>query len=117
MGFQAEPLGFEGDGPAAAEGVEHRRWSAVEAGGDLLVSLAHQRLVAGVLPDDEPFDEVEQSLPLFRLQFLGGEAVGVRGRVVDELGEEHRPAGGERAASPPRVQRGGVAVADRLFAR
>jgi hypothetical protein len=37
------------------------------------------------------------------------------GGVVDELGEEHGTACGERSACPPQVERRGVPVADRLL--
>ena len=39
----------------------------------------------------------------------------MRGRVIDELGEQHRPAGGQWAARPPQVQGRRVAVADGLL--
>jgi hypothetical protein len=57
-----------------------------------------------------------QPLALARLRRLVGEFFGHGGRVVDELREDHRPAGGERPARPPQVQRARVAVADRLLA-
>ena len=52
-----------------------------------------------------------------RCGVLGREAIGMRGRVVDELGEQDRAGGRERPARPPEVQRRRVAVADRLLAR
>ncbi len=58
-----------------------------------------------------------QPLALGALSLLGREPIGMRRRVVDELGEQHGAGGGERAARPPQVQRRGVAVADRLLAR
>ena len=60
---------------------------------------------------------VVQPLALGALGLLGREAVGMRRRVVDELGEQDGAGGGERAARPPQVQRRRVAVADRLLAR
>src|SRR5258706_5095939 len=58
-----------------------------------------------------------QSFPLGFLCLFGGELLGVCGGVIDQLGEEHGAAGGERPACPPQVEGGGVAVADRLFPR
>ena len=85
---------------------------------DLRVRLGEQRLVAGVLPDDEPLDDaVDSRSRSARWASSVGNAVGMRRRVVDELGEEHRARGGERSARPPQVQRRRVAVADRLLAR
>ena len=83
---------------------------------DLLVCLLEQGLVVDVLPDDEAGDDAVQAFAFGLLLFLGGELVRVGGRIVDELGEQHRAAGGERAARPPQVQGGGVAVADGLLA-
>jgi hypothetical protein len=37
--------------------------------------------------------------------------------IVYQRGEDHRAAGGERSSCPPEVQRAGVAVPDRFFAR
>ena len=117
MGLQAEALGLERDRAAAGERVEDRRRVAARRPEDLRVRLGEQRLIARVLPDDEPLDDAMQPLALGALRVLGREAIGMRGRVVDELGEQHGAGGGERPARPPQVQRRRVAVADRLLAR
>ena len=78
--------------------------------------LAQQLLVVDVLPDDEPGDDAVQSLALGLLLFLGRELVRVCRRVIDELGEQHRAARGERPPCPPQVQRGRMAVPDGLLA-
>ena len=96
MCFQAEPLGFERDRAAAGERVEDRRRVAVGRLQDLCVGLGEQRLVASVLPHDESLDELVQPLAFGALRFLGRELLRVRGRVVDELGEQHGAGGGER---------------------
>jgi hypothetical protein len=70
-----------------------------------------------VLPDHEAFDQAEQPLALGLLVGLGGELLRMRGRVIDQLREQHRPGGRSWLARPPQVQRGGVPVADRLLPR
>lgn len=114
--LQPEALRLQRDGPAAGERVEDRRRVAAGRAEDLLVGLAEQHLVGGVLPHDHPLDEPEQPLPLLRLRLLGGELPRPGRRVVDQLGEQHGPARGERSACPPQVQGRRVAVADRLLA-
>ena len=115
MRLQAEPLGLERDGAAAGERVEDRRRVAVGRLEDLRVRLGEERLVADVLPHDEPLDDLVQPLALDALILLGREPVRMRRRVVDKLREEHRPGSGERPPRPPQVQRRRVAVPDRLL--
>ncbi|HLI43600.1 MAG TPA: hypothetical protein VKU92_03935 [Acidimicrobiales bacterium] len=112
---EPEALGFEGDRPAAAEGVEDLREVVAAGTSDLLAGLFEDLLVLGGFPGDEPFDQAEESLTFLLLGIFGGEPVGVGGGVVDELSEEHSPARREGSACPPQMQRRGVPVADRLF--
>lgn len=72
--------------------------------------------VRGVFPEDQILDDAEEALPLLLLGTFGGEEVGMAGGIVNQLREENRAGGGKRATRPPEMQRGGVAVADRLFA-
>ncbi len=112
MRLQAESLCLQRNRPTASERVEHRGRPAVEALGDLGVRLAQEPLVAGVLPHDELFQKVEQALSLERLFLLGRESIRVRGRIVDELREQHSTTRRKRPTRPPQVQRGGVPVPD-----
>jgi hypothetical protein len=75
--------------------------------GVLAVEVQRQRVrpVDGQLRGGQRIDLAQQRL---------GHAILVG--VVDQRGEQHGAAGGQRAARPPQVQRRGVAVADRLLA-
>jgi len=115
--LQTETLGLERDRAAAGERVEDRRRVSARRRQDLRMRLGEQRLVARVLPDHEPLDDAVQALALDALRIVGREAIGMRGGVVDELGEQHRAGGRERPSRPPQVQRRRVAVTDRLLAR
>lgn len=115
MGLQAEALGLQRDRPAAAERVEHRGRVAVAGGHDLRPGRLQNLAVGAVLPLHQVFDDAEQPFSLLLLGLFGREPVGMGGGVVDQRGEQHRPAGGERTAGPPQVQRGWMAVADRLL--
>ena len=117
VGLQPEALGLERDGAAAGERVEDRGRLATGRLQDLLRAPREQRLVVDVLPFDEPLDDPVQPLTLRALRLLGRELVGSRGRVVDELREEHRACRGQRSPRPPEVQRRRVAVPDRLLPR
>jgi hypothetical protein len=114
--LEAETLRFQRDRAAAAEGVEEGRGVPAGRAADLRPSLLEDRLVRRVLPFDEPLDDPEEAASLVFLGLRGGEAIWVGRRVVDERREENGPAGGEGAAGPPKVERGGVAVADALLA-
>ena len=100
--------------------------------------LAHDFFVAGALPLDEVFDEIEEAharavafgLHIFADVAVRGEfavaqvfAFGDEVRlglrvfgVVDQGGEDDGAGGGERTARPPQVQGGWVAVADIFLA-
>lgn len=113
--YKAEALCFEGNRSAAAERVEDL-WGCVAAGApDLRARFAEDFLVPGGFPRDKPFDQAEEPLAFLVLGFFGWEAIGMGGGVVNELSEEHGPAGRERTACPPQVERRGVSVADRLL--
>ena len=73
--------------------------------------------VRRVLPFHEVFDDSEEPLALLVHGFLCREFLGMAGRIVHQLGEQYRPAGCQRPSRPPKVQRGGVAMADRFFSR
>src|SRR5690606_34877308 len=115
--LKAEALGLERDGAATREGVEDRGRVAVGGLEDLGAGLREELLVADVLPYDEALDDAVEAFALLALELLCGELLRVGGRVVDELREEDCARGSEWAAGPPQVQSGGVAVADRFFAR
>lgn len=84
---------------------------------DFVARLAQHRLVGGVLPLDQFFDDAEQPLALFFLRLLGLEQVRVRRGVIDHLREDHRPRCRQRPARPPQVQRARVPVANGFLAR
>lgn len=110
MGFESEPLGLQRNRPAAREGIEDRRRMPFCRLQDLGVGFGEKFFVLNVLPHDEALDQLVEALAFFALQLLGGKFLGMRGGVVDELREQHRAGGRERAASPPQMQGGGVAV-------
>ena len=68
------------------------------------------RLVFG----QPPFERPLRGALLLR---VGKQHVHVLGRVVDHLGEDHRPSCGQRPSCPPQVQRARVPVPDRLLPR
>ena len=84
---------------------------------DLGASCVDHLFVPRVFPLDQVFDDLEETLSLSVLFFLGWELVGVSGRIVDKLREEDRPARCERSPSPPEVERGRVSVPDGFLAR
>jgi hypothetical protein len=94
MGLKAEPLSLQGDRASAAEGIENRRRVSTSGLLDLASRLAHNLLVVYVLPLDEILDDLEEPLSLLFLLLFGGKLVWVAGGIVDEGGEEDRPAGG-----------------------
>ena len=100
MGLEAEALRLEWDGAAACKRVEDRWWVAVGGGEDLGSCFRQESFVADVLPDNQSFDDAVQPLAFAALVPLGGEAVGVAGGIVDELGEQDR--GAARAVEPTR---------------
>ena len=115
MRLQAQALRLQRDRPAARERVEHRRRFAVAARDDLGAGLGQDIGVVAVLPGNQPLDDPEEALALDGLILLGAELVWVRRRVVHQRGEQHRPAGRQRAPCPPEVQRRRVPVTDRLL--
>jgi hypothetical protein len=141
VGFQAQALGFQGEGAAAGEGIVEGGQAfrieepvelsvasrsgaraclgagAAPGGPDLLAGLPQEGFVGGVLPLHQFLDEAEEALPLLFLGLLGREEIGPGTGVVHHLGEDDGAGGRERAAGPPEVERGGVAVADGLLAR
>ena len=84
---------------------------------DLVPRRLQHRLVGGVLPQHQVFDDAEQPLALLLLRLLGREQVRMRRRVVHHLREDHRPRRRQRPPRPPQVQRARVPVADRLLPR
>ena len=82
---------------------------------DLVASRLQDLFVGGVFPEHQVFDDAEEPLPFFLLGLLGREEIGMGGRVVDHLREDHRPRRRQRPPRPPEVQRARVPVADRLL--
>ena len=77
-----------------------------------LLPLAGRLLIRGLalVPGVPPLGELPGGHALFG--GIAQQELGVLGRVVHHLAEDHRPRRGQRPARPPQVQRGGVAVAD-----
>lgn len=48
---------------------------------------------------------------------MGGELIGMAGRIIDKLRKQHGPAGRQRPPRPPQMQSGRMPMPDRLFAR
>jgi hypothetical protein len=115
MGFETEPLSFEGNGAAPGEGIKDGRGVPVARLDDLGVRFGEQSFVRGVLPDHKPLYQREEALAFRCLSLLGGELVGPAGGIINQLREQDCPAGRKGAAGPPQVQRGGVTVAYRLL--
>ena len=99
--LESEPLCLERDGPAAGERVEDRRWGAAAGLPDLRAGFLEQFLVGGVLPHHQPLNEVVKPGALAHDVLVGGEAVRMRGGVVDELGKEHCPTCHQGTSRPP----------------
>ncbi|MGH8996312.1 MAG: hypothetical protein ACRDYB_09840, partial [Acidimicrobiales bacterium] len=79
VGDETEALCFEGDGPSAAEGVQHFGQGVAAGATDLLACLLEHRLVLSGFPRDEPLDQREQPLAFAFLVRFGWEPVGVGG--------------------------------------
>jgi len=141
--IRTDPQRLKGDRTAAGEGVHHERPGARLAaegnvGGPGQGPGGREvALVGGVVPVRKVGDEVQERPPEHRevgeivvgrikripepVHLLrGGDDELLRaervGRVRPERRAEHRPAGGERPARPPDVERGDVAVADGFLA-
>ena len=117
VGLQAETLRLQRDRAATGERIQDRRRMAVAGVPDLLARPPEDPLIVGVLPLHQVADDVEQLLAPLGLCLESGVPVGMGRRIVDELCEQDRAGRGERPARPPQVQRGRVAVADRLLPR
>ncbi len=136
VGAQPQALRFQGDGTAAAEGVQHGRgvldqealdavvgdgqgqpFGAGDAAGDFLAGGVEHGLVVGVLPEHQLLDQAKEALALAQLVGVGRELLGDGAGVINEGGEEDGAAGGQGAAGPPEVEGGGVAVANALLTR
>jgi hypothetical protein len=139
VSLQPQPLRLQRDGSATGKGiVQGGQLVGVEQLGGLrvvLVQLAHlppratnlgagtlqHFFVCGVLPQHEVFDDFEQPLPLdggvlFVLSVFEPAALLVAG-IIDQLRKNHRPRRRQRSPRPPKVQRGGMPVADGFFPR
>jgi hypothetical protein len=103
VGFGAQAQGFQGDGAAAGEGIQHLRGLAAEALTDEPSRLLQQVAPAGVAVVHLPPTQVGDEL----LVHLGG---------FGEQGAQHSGAGHhQRSPRPPDVEGGDVAVADSLL--
>ena len=103
--FKAEALRFERDRAAAAERVDDG-WQTVGIPAPNFGSrFFEDLLVVRRFPRNQPLDDVEQPLPLALLVRFGGKQLRVSRRVINELGEQHSAACGERAARPPQMER------------
>jgi len=96
MGFQAQALGLQGNGAAAAEWIENRRWVAVCGLEDLGPSFIQHLLVIRVLPQNQALDDPKEPLTLLLLSFLRWELLRAGGWVIDDGSKENGPACGER---------------------
>lgn len=114
---ETEPLGLERDASAATERIENGRRVAVGRAADLNSGLFEDHLVRSVLPLHESPDDLEQAGAFILLGLSSWEAVGLRGRVVDDAREQHGAAGCERSPRPPVMHVGRPTGANRLFAR
>ena len=135
-GAQAQPLGFQGDGAAAAKGVVDGLGLAVEvvqhgvgrgrrrfvAGtghgtGDFVAGRGQQGGVAAVFPLDQAFDEVVETLPLGALVGFGRKFGGAVGGVVHQASKDDGAAGGQGPARPPEMQSAGMPMPNGLLPR
>jgi hypothetical protein len=76
--IQTEALGLERDRATTGERVDDRRRVAARRLEDLRMRLGEQRLIARVLPGDEPLDDAVESLAFGALRVVGRELVGMR---------------------------------------
>jgi len=96
MGFQAQALGFQGNGAAAAEWIENWRRMAVCGLENLDPGFIQHLLVIRVFPQDQALDDPKEPLTLLLLSFLSGKLLRAGGRVIDDGGKKDGPACGER---------------------
>ena len=115
MCLQTESLRLEGDRTASREGINNCRWPIRVAPTNLCSRRIEYGLIVGVLPFDELSDDLKQTLSLVLLRLTGRELIGMGGRVVYQLGEQHCAASCQRASCPPEMQSRWVAVADAFF--
>ena len=118
MRLEPEPLRLERDRAAAAERVEDGRRVAVGRASRISARAASSTVSFVVFSHLTSSSMIRKS----RCRSAScassvGNALGPARRVVDERGEEHRPAGRQRPPRPPQVQRRRVPVPDRLLAR
>ena len=91
VGFGPEPLRFQWYGTTTGERVEHRWHHAIVGVEDCLLGGLVQVLVVDVLPLGQPFHESIESVAFDGLVVFRGEFVGMRRRVVNQLGEQDAP--------------------------
>jgi len=83
---------------------------------DFLTGLIQNLLVVCVLPQNQALDDPKKPLALSLLSFFCRKLFRTGRWVIDDRSKKDGPAGGQRAARPPEVQGGGVAMSDGLLA-
>src|SRR3990172_3269900 len=82
---------------------------------DLVSRLLEYRLVRGILPQDEVFDDAEEPLTLLLLCLLSREKIRAARRVIHHLRKDHRPRRRQWPPRPPQMQRARVPMPNRLL--
>jgi len=68
------------------------------------MSLQQNAGIIRVLPDDQFFDDPEDSLTFLLLFLFGGKEFRPGRRIIDQRGENYRTTGSKRTSRPPEVE-------------
>jgi hypothetical protein len=91
--YQTKPLRLKRDRTSTGKWVDNNRGITTTGSEDLLASGRQNSVIVGVVPQDKLFKNSEKSEALGILSFLARKFLWMSRRVINELGEEYRPAG------------------------
>ena len=117
MSFQSQTLCLQRDSSAAGKGVEERRRVAVCGFQNFRLGGLKHPLIIGIFPDNEVFQNAEQSLPLLILFFFCREFFRMRGRIIHKTRPDNCPCRRQRTSCPPQMQGRRMPMPDRLLPR
>ena len=112
MRHQAQALGLKRQRAAAGKRIQKIDGLRAHALHYLGLRSIQHALVVGVLPHHKLFQNVEQPLALALLLRFSGKLLGMGARVIHKRRPNDSTRTCKRTTRPPKMQRGGVAVAD-----